>query len=63
MDDFNKRKYKSLLEDIINYVPNQNITKVIDSKSEHIFSSIINLFDMIREELPEDKVEELLKFF
>lgn len=64
MSDFiQERKYKSLLEELIDYYPKQDTVKLIDSKAEHIYESAINLFQMIRSELSEQDSDELLKYF
>lgn len=55
------RKYKSIFEEINNYVPNHSKEDLIESKGEHVITSAINLLALIRETYDEEEAEQIEK--
>lgn len=64
MSDYQQMKrFKTLLEELIDFTPEQDQYKTIDNKAEHLYQSMIHFFQILNDEYKEDDVNELFKYF
>ena len=58
-----KRRTKSILQEINNYVPAKNKDQLIENRGKHMLESAINLIDLINENYDEETAGELTRRF
>ena len=56
-------KIRSLLEELSDLTTEKNRCRIIESKSDHIINSAINLLQLVRDEFDSDTAETLIKRF
>lgn len=52
---------KSIFEELNNYVPNRNKMEIIESRANHLITSIINLIDIVNENYSQEEAELIEK--
>lgn len=57
------KRVKSLFEELSSFTLETDNTKMINNKGEHIFASVLHLFENIEKEYGQEKANMLLKFF
>ncbi len=57
------KRVKSLFEELSSFVNETDTFKSVNSRSEHLFSSVVNVFDAINAVVGEENRDDLLKFF